>query len=98
MKRGIKNRIVTACLLAAIFVVPCSFQWEAELHNHSLIDSNDNANCPICQFTHSSFVEAEQCELIPVFLPVFSEVFVYQQDIYKTIFISLYLRGPPARK
>jgi hypothetical protein len=101
MMKRIRDSKILAWLLAAMFILPYLLQSQPGLHNHNVINADgshcddDSANCPVCQFAYSPSVEAEQTEFITAPEQTVSKIVIYRENIYETIFASLYPRGPP---
>ncbi|MDR1896140.1 MAG: hypothetical protein LBR10_05050 [Prevotellaceae bacterium] len=88
-------------LFLAIFITPYVAK-SAHMHVHADVcpgaghAKHDCDNCPVCQFSFSSFVETEPLEIrIPVARHAVDPV-VYQEHILLHAFFPRCLRGPPA--
>jgi hypothetical protein len=106
VNEGIGKRIIAVWLLA-MFAMPFPIRFahlyqeedcfgckHTEKHHNP---QHDCSTCAICQFTLSTFVEAEitGAVSIPVSVPV-KQIIPYIKEVNDRIPTSYYLRGPPA--
>ncbi|MDR1896054.1 MAG: hypothetical protein LBR10_04600 [Prevotellaceae bacterium] len=97
------NKLVIIWLLLTVFVLPLVVQ-AIHIHHHHRHDicckenghhHHDCNNCPICNFTFSSFVKSDFIELLCTQALYPYEPAVCIEKIYISVDLSRRLRGPP---
>jgi hypothetical protein len=100
MKVIAKHRIVVAGLLLFLFVIPFVAKPIHSHHYNKTCTENRQAqhnsdDCPICQFTISTFVQAVAFASIDFPAFNFQKPFTYHKNTCSGISFSYHLRGPP---